>query len=194
MPHKKTGLLNLIQHKKQIHTAPTLILDPHGDTTMLKLISADNASSAFNQFACRFVSTIARAQNALNTHQDMHSILKHVDAIDKLYIDYCEETLLDHDKNAMVKVRDLIFNINPETIPKYLRGRSNIVIALEEYFNDHPCTDDILLGLRRAIQFDRSHLDKIVASLLPLVKIMGTGKTPEIISPDYVQVASSVDE
>lgn len=161
---------------------------------MLKLISADNASSAFNLFACRFVNIIAQAQNALNTHQDMHSILKHVDAIDKLYIDYCEEALFDHDKNAMIKVRDLTFNINPETIPKHLRGRSNVVIALEEYFNDHPCTDDILLGLRSAVQYDRSHLDKIVASLLPLVKIMGTGKTPVIISPDYVPVASSVDE
>ena len=193
MPHK-TQLLNLIQHKKQIHTAPTLFLDPHGETTMLKLIAADNASSAFNRFACRFINTITQAQNALNTHQDMHSLLKHVDAIDKLYIDYCEETLLYHDKNAMVKVRDLTFNINPETIPKHLLGRSNIVIALEEYFNDHPSTDDILLGLRSAIQYDTSQLDKIVASLLPHFEKLGTGKAAEIISPDDISVASSVVE
>ncbi|NRD34638.1 hypothetical protein HQQ92_23260 [Shewanella sp. DC2-4] len=159
---------------------------------MHKSILADNASLTFEQFACQFVNTITRAQNALNTHQDMHSILKHVDAIDKLYIDYCEETLLDHDKNAMVKVRDLTFNINPETIPKHLRGRSNVVIALEEYFNDHPCNDDILLGLRSAIQYDCSHLDKIVASLLPLVKKMSTGKSANT-NPDDVPVASNVD-
>ncbi|MDI5833695.1 hypothetical protein [Shewanella xiamenensis] len=194
MPHKKTQLLNLIQHKKQIHTDPTLILDPHGDANMLKSILADNASSAFNQFACRFVSTIAQAQNALNPHQDMHSILKHVDAIDNLYIDYCQKTLPEHDKNAMAKVVEIENNINPKNITRHLQGRPNRVVALEEYFNDHPSTDDVLLGLRGAIQYDKTYFDKIVASLLPLLEKLGTGNAAEIITSDDISVASSVVE
>ncbi|MGE6454400.1 type IV conjugative transfer system coupling protein TraD [Shewanella baltica] len=143
-------------------------------------------SAAFKQFAWRFVNIIARAQNALNTRPDMRSIQKYVTAIDSLYIDYCQKTLPEHDKNAMAKVVEIENNINPKNIPRHLQGRPNRVVALEEYFNDHPSTDDVLLGLRSAIQYDKTYFDKIVASLLPLLEKLGTGKTAEIISPDYV--------
>ncbi|WP_394230503.1 type IV conjugative transfer system coupling protein TraD [Shewanella colwelliana] len=143
-------------------------------------------SAAFKQFAWRFVNIIARAQNALNMRPDMRSIQQFVTAIDNLYIQYCEKTLPSLDNKAMEKLVEIENNINPKNIPRHLQGRPNRVIALEEYFNDHPSKDDVLLGLRSAIQYDKTYFDKIVASLLPLLEKLGTGKTAEIISPDYV--------
>ncbi|GIU42872.1 conjugative coupling factor TraD, PFGI-1 class [Shewanella sairae] len=143
-------------------------------------------SAAFKQFAWRFVNIIARAQNALNMRPDMRSIQQFVTAIDNLYIQYCEKTLPNIDPDAMDKLLEIEININPKNIPRHLQGRPNRVIALEEYFNDHPTNDDVLLGLRSAIQYDKTYFDKIVASLLPLLEKLGTGKTADIISPEYV--------
>jgi conjugative coupling factor TraD (TOL family) len=142
-------------------------------------------SAAFKQFAWRFVNIIARALDALNRRPDMRSIQRYVTAIDDLYMDYCLKKLPEQSPHAMAKVVEIENNINPKDIPRHLQGRQPRVIALETYFNDNPSTDDVLQGLRSAIQYDKTYFDKIVASLLPLLEKLGTGKTAEIISPDH---------
>ncbi len=142
-------------------------------------------SAAFKQFAWRFVNIIARALDALNRRPDMRAIQRYVTAIDDLYMDYCLKKLPEYDPHAMAKVVEIENNINPKDIPRHLQGRQHRVIALETYFNDNPSTDDVLQGLRSAIQYDKTYFDKIVASLLPLLEKLGTGKTAEIISPEH---------
>ncbi|EPN9100806.1 conjugative transfer system coupling protein TraD [Klebsiella pneumoniae] len=46
----------------------------------------------------------------------------------------------------------------------------------------------ILDGLRSAVRYDRTYFDKIVASLLPLLEKLTTGKTAELLSPDYQDI------
>lgn len=48
--------------------------------------------------------------------------------------------------------------------------------------------DPILDGLRSAVRYDRTYFDKIVASLLPLLEKLTTGKTDELLSPDYQDI------
>lgn len=48
--------------------------------------------------------------------------------------------------------------------------------------------DPILDGLRSAVRYDRTYFDKIVASLLPLLEKLTTGKTAELLSPDYQDI------
>src|SRR5699024_10971749 len=48
--------------------------------------------------------------------------------------------------------------------------------------------DPILDGLRSAIRYDRTYFDKIVASLLPLLEKLTTGKTAALLSPDYTNM------
>ncbi len=43
-------------------------------------------------------------------------------------------------------------------------------------------------GLRSAIRYDRTYFDKIVASLLPLLEKLTTGKTAALLSPDYTNM------
>ncbi|WP_299143903.1 type IV conjugative transfer system coupling protein TraD, partial [uncultured Vibrio sp.] len=147
-------------------------------------------SAAFKQFAWRFVNIIARALDALGKKPDMAAIQRYVTAIDELYVDYCVKKLPIYHPKAAELVTALENNVDEKNTPRHLQGRSARVIALEMYFGAHPAPDDVLAGLRSAIQYDKTYFDKIVASLLPLLEKLGTGKTAEIISP----VHTSADE
>ncbi|EET7829771.1 type IV conjugative transfer system coupling protein TraD [Escherichia coli] len=51
--------------------------------------------------------------------------------------------------------------------------------------------DPILDGLRSAVRYDRTYFDKIVASLLPLLEKLTTGKTAELLAPDYQDMSDT---
>ncbi|MXC98347.1 conjugative coupling factor TraD, PFGI-1 class, partial [Escherichia coli] len=51
--------------------------------------------------------------------------------------------------------------------------------------------DPILDGLRSAVRYDRTYFDKIVASLLPLLEKLTTGKTAELLAPDYLDMSDT---
>ncbi|AUI88941.1 conjugative coupling factor TraD, PFGI-1 class (plasmid) [Vibrio azureus] len=142
-------------------------------------------SAAFKQFAWRFVNIIARALDALGRKPDMASIQRYVTAIDELYVDYCVKKLPSYHPKAAQLVAALESQVTDKNTPRHLQGRSARIVALEMYFGAHPCADDVLAGLRSAIQYDKSYFDRIVASLLPLLEKLGTGKTSEIISPRH---------
>lgn len=142
-------------------------------------------SAAFKQFAWRFVNIIARALDALGRKPDMSSIQRYVTAIDELYVDYCLKKLPSYHPKAPELVAAIESNVTDKNTPRHLQGRSKRVVALENYFGDYPVSDDVLAGLRSAIQYDKTYFDKIVASLLPLLEKLGTGKTAEIISPKH---------
>ncbi|WP_045407360.1 type IV conjugative transfer system coupling protein TraD [Vibrio jasicida] len=142
-------------------------------------------SAAFKQFAWRFVNIIARALDALGRKPDMAAIQRYVTAIDELYVSYCLKKLPDYSPKAVELVTALESNVTDKNTPRHLQGRSKRVVALEAYFGQYPVNDDVLAGLRSAIQYDKTYFDKIVASLLPLLEKLGTGKTAEIISPRH---------
>lgn len=142
-------------------------------------------SAAFKQFAWRFVNIIARALDALGRKPDMAAIQRYVTAIDELYVDYCVKKLPLYHPKAPEMVTALESNVTDKNTPRHLQGRSKRVVALEAYFAAYPAPDDVLAGLRSAIQYDKTYFDKIVASLLPLLEKLGTGKTAEIISPRH---------
>ncbi|MGR5308042.1 type IV conjugative transfer system coupling protein TraD [Vibrio mediterranei] len=140
-------------------------------------------SAAFKQFAWRFVNIIARALDALGKKPDMAAIQRYVTAIDELYVSYCLKKLPSYHPKAAELVAALESNVTDKNTPRHLQGRSPRVVALEMYFGQYPPSDDVLAGIRSAIQYDKTYFDKIVASLLPLLEKLGTGKTAEIISP-----------
>ncbi|RSD31725.1 type IV conjugative transfer system coupling protein TraD [Vibrio pectenicida] len=142
-------------------------------------------SAAFKQFAWRFVNIIARAQEALGRRPDMASIQRYVTAIDDLYVDYCLKMLPTYHPKAVDYVAAIEADVTEQNTPRHLQGRSPRVVALERYFQDYPVDDDVLGGLRSAIQYDKTYFDKIVASLLPLLEKLGTGKTAHLISPKH---------
>jgi conjugative coupling factor TraD (TOL family) len=49
--------------------------------------------------------------------------------------------------------------------------------------------DPVLDGLRSAVRYDRTYFDKIVASLLPLLEKLTTGKIAQLLAPNYSDLA-----
>jgi conjugative coupling factor TraD (TOL family) len=75
--------------------------------------------------------------------------------------------------------------LNVRDLPLAYKGRPPHVIALVQYLKDHHLYDPVLDGLRSAVEYDKTYFDKIVASLLPLLEKLTTGKTAELIAPNY---------
>jgi conjugative coupling factor TraD (TOL family) len=48
--------------------------------------------------------------------------------------------------------------------------------------------DPVLDGLRSAVRYDRTYFDKIVASLLPLLEKLTTGKIAQLLAPNYADL------
>src|SRR3546814_14188887 len=64
-------------------------------------------------------------------------------------------------------------------------GREKRVVALEQYLSQVRIYDPVLDGLRSAVRYDRTYFDKIVASLLPLLEKLTTGKIAQLLAPNY---------
>src|SRR3546814_6448601 len=64
-------------------------------------------------------------------------------------------------------------------------GREKRVVALEQYLSQVRIYDPVLDGLRSAVRYYRTYFDTIVASLLPLLEKLTTGKIAQLLAPNY---------
>src|SRR3546814_15175651 len=64
-------------------------------------------------------------------------------------------------------------------------GREKRVVALEQYLSQVRNYDSVLDGLRSAVRYDKTYFDKIVASLLPLLEKLTSGKIAPLLAPNY---------
>jgi len=56
---------------------------------------------------------------------------------------------------------------------------------LEQYLSQVRNYDPVLDGLRSAVRYDKTYFDKIVASLLPLLEKLTSGKIAQLLAPNY---------
>ena len=159
-------------------------------TRIANQLPGEGNSAAFKEFGWRFVNIIARALVALGRRPDYQQIGRHLTHIEPLFLDYGNHWLgkvaqEDWQQEIVEKAEAIKEN------PLALKGRSNQVVTLTQYLREHDLYDPVLDGLRTAIEYDRTYFDKIVASVLPLLEKLTTGKTAELISPDYFDIADS---
>lgn len=151
-------------------------------------LSAEGDSAAFKQFVWRFTNIIARALIALGQRPDYKLILRHVINIDALFVEYAQQFLAKSHPKAWEVIVQLENKINEKTTPRHMMGRERRVIAVEQYLSGNHIYDPVLDGLRSAIRYDRAYFDKIVASLLPLLEKLTTGKIAQVLAPDYADL------
>ncbi len=154
-------------------------------TRIANQLPNEGNSAAFREFAWRFTNIIARALVALGRRPDYQQITRWITNIEPLFIDYCRHWLPSIDKEWESKVQAREQNINEKTLPFALKNRSRFVIALLSYIKDNGLYDPVADGLRSAVEYDKTYFDKIVASLLPLMEKLISGKNAELISPNY---------
>lgn len=151
-------------------------------------LSSEGNSAAFKEFAWRFVNIIARALVALGRRPDYLQIQQHVINIEGLFLEYAQKYFDEHDPKAWEKIIFIESKLNDKNVPFNMKGRPLRVIAIDQYLNQTRVTDPVMDGLRSAVRYDKTYFDKIVASLLPLLEKLTTGRMAELISPDYQDV------
>ncbi|UVO09285.1 type IV conjugative transfer system coupling protein TraD [Pectobacterium polonicum] len=158
-------------------------------------LSSEGNSAAFKEFAWRFVNIITRALVALGQRPDYSLILRYVTNIGDLYETYVENLLSTQAPQLWVTVENLLSSgmLNERDLPRNMQGQANAmkVWAIETVLGSDEgkkIWDPVLDGLRSAVRYDRTYFDKIVASLLPLLEKLTTGKTAALLAPDYTDM------
>ena len=151
-------------------------------------LSGEGNSAAFREFAWRFVNIIARALVALGRRPDYEQILKHVTNIDALFIEYAQKHFAEHDPKAWQTIVELEGKIDRKNLSFAMKDRPLRVVALDMYLTQKRISDPVMEGLRSAVRYDKTYFDKIVASLLPLLEKLTTGRIAELLSPDYMDL------
>jgi conjugative coupling factor TraD (TOL family) len=151
-------------------------------------LSGEGNSAAFREFAWRFINIIARALVELGQRPDYLLIQRHVVNIDALFIEYAQHYFARHEPKAWEIIVQLEGRLNDKNIPRNMIGREKRVVALEQYLSQVRVYDPVLDGLRSAVRYDRTYFDKIVASLLPLLEKLTTGKTAQLLAPNYADL------
>lgn len=154
-------------------------------TRISNQLPSEGDSSVFREFAWRFVNIIARALVALGRRPDYQQINQHVTNIEPLLQDYCKIWLPKVDPHWEIKVKKIEMGLNPNSIPMNMRNRSTRSVALIKFIKESHLFDPVADGLRSAFEYEKSYFDKLVATLMPLMEKLITGKTSELISPNY---------
>ncbi|ECP9614787.1 type IV conjugative transfer system coupling protein TraD [Salmonella enterica] len=159
-------------------------------------LSGDGNNAAFREFAWRFVNIIARALVALGERPDYTLIMRYVNNIADLYIRYAEKIIHEQLPALQTQIENNQQVLGEEDVPRNMQGQPDslriwaIEVALSSE-EGKKLYDPILDGLRSAVRYDRTYFDKIVASLLPLLEKLTTGKTAELLAPDYLDMDDS---
>lgn len=148
-------------------------------------LSSEGDSAAFREFVWRVVNIVARALVELGRRPDYLMIQHNVINIDALFIEYAQTLLGRSDPNAWQSIVRLESTLNERTMPRHMAGRDKRVVALEQYLAQAKIHDPIIDGLRSCVRYDRSYFDKLVASLLPLLEKLTTGKVAQLLAPSY---------
>ena len=159
-------------------------------------LSGEGNSAAFREFAWRFVNIIARALVALGERPDYTLIMRYVNNIADLYIRYAEKVIREQLPSLQAQIQNNEQVLGDDDVPRNMQGQPDAVriwsieVALSSE-EGKQLYDPILDGLRSAVRYDRTYFDKIVASLLPLLEKLTTGKTAELLAPDYLDMNDS---
>ncbi|MGR3807781.1 type IV conjugative transfer system coupling protein TraD [Pasteurella testudinis] len=147
-------------------------------------LSGAGNSAAFKEFAWRFVNIVARALVELGRRPDYLQISRYVQNIDSLFIDYAKTYFDKQDKTLWPSLTEIAAKVDPKNLAFSMKDRP-LIAVLNQYIVENKVFDAILEGLASAVRYDKTYFDKIVASLLPLLEKLTTGKIAELLSPDY---------
>jgi conjugative coupling factor TraD (TOL family) len=151
-------------------------------------LSGEGNSAAFREFAWRFVNIISQSLVALGRRPDYEQIRRHVINIDELFVEYAQKYFADHDPKAWETIVAVEGKIDRKNLSFAMKDRPLRVVAIDQYLTMKRISDSVMDGLRSAVRYDKTYFDKIVASLLPLLEKLTTGRIAELLSPDYLDL------
>lgn len=147
-------------------------------------LPSEGQSAAFKEFVWRFVNVMARALVALGRKPDYEQINRYASNVEPLLIDYFEHWL-DREQSATGWREEVeSMAIDKKSLDKGLQTRGFRAVTLVEYARRKKLYDPIAHALASTLNYEKSYFDKLVASLLPLMEKLTTGRTASLLSPD----------
>ncbi|MXW06927.1 MAG: type IV conjugative transfer system coupling protein TraD, partial [Gammaproteobacteria bacterium] len=153
-------------------------------TRIANQLPSGGSSSAFKEFAWRFVNIIARALHELRQVPDYRKIRQYINDIEPLFVEYTQ-SLLSRTQPAgwAAEVKNITRALNDRNLTSALKGRDPTAVALYKYVQKKNIDDPVLEGLVSAFKYDRTYFDKIVSSVGPLMEKLTTGAVADLIAP-----------
>ena len=148
--------------------------------------SGEGSSAAFKMFGWRYVNIISQALIYLGEIPDYQSINKHILSMDGLFVRFAKayfnnKQVMDYPK----KLESLAAAIDHKMLPAAIRGRDNEAIAIMQLYDKESLQDPIFDGLLSSFRADKTYYDKVVSNMTPLLEQLNTGRTAELLAPDY---------
>lgn len=150
-------------------------------------LSGAGNSAAFKEFAWRFVNIVSRALVEMGQRPDYTQISRYVQNIDALFLDYAKLHFDAIDLKIWPTLTEIAVKLDVKNLPFSMKDRP-LIAVINQYIQENKIFDPVLEGLMSAVRYDKTYFDKIVASLLPLLEKLTTGKIAELLSPDYTNV------
>ena len=147
-------------------------------------LPSEGQSAAFKEFVWRFVNVMARALVALGRKPDYQEINRYASDVEPLLIDYFEYWLDREPAAAGWRDELRSLAIDKKNLDKGLQSRGARAVSLVEYARRKKLYDPIAHALASTLNYEKSHFDKLVASLLPLMEKLTTGRTASLLSPE----------
>ena len=140
-------------------------------------------SAAFKEFSWRFVNINAQAIKEIGEEPSYEKLAHYISHTDELLEKYMEKVMSEDDPDWMQTVDEIEADVSDMQASR--AERSKKVIALTNFAKDVMVEnhDPIIRGLVSALEYDKKYYDKLVASLLPFLDKMTTGKVKELLSP-----------
>jgi conjugative coupling factor TraD (TOL family) len=140
-------------------------------------------AAAFREFAWRYVNVLAKVLDVLGEPINYQVLLECSTDIDALVVRYlaCVARQQQHDDWS----EQLVALVESEAkMPTQYKGRDRTAWASVELFRHHGLSDPTATSLIKTFEHDKSHFDKLVASLYPLLEKLTSGPVARLLSPE----------
>ncbi|WP_052959656.1 type IV conjugative transfer system coupling protein TraD [Photobacterium kishitanii] len=149
-------------------------------------ISGEGSSAAFKEFCWRFANIISQARVRLGERPSYEQLAQDIVDIEPLYQRYFLWFMRNKYPSTDWEKELRILEKSKEFKPsKVMMGKQRRSAAIDNIITKRKIFDPVLAGLLSCVRYDKTYFDKIVASLLPQLERLTSGRLSELISPDY---------
>lgn len=156
-------------------------------TRISSQLSGEGNSAAFKEFSWRFINVVARALVSIGDKPDYNNILQYVTDIEPLFRRFAEFWIpqnADPSWQADVNLFEEEAVIQYKKNPRFNKHQSPRTEALRRYVESMEYSDGVMSGLLGALRYDQEFYSKLVASLIPLLEKMTTGRIGKLLAPE----------
>ncbi|PLW67777.1 type IV conjugative transfer system coupling protein TraD [Pseudohalioglobus lutimaris] len=147
-------------------------------------------SAAFREFAWRYVNVIAKALDDMSEPINYQNLLDSGSDIDGLLTRYLAY-VADLESIDGWEQRVEAFVSSDAKLPPQLKGRDRTAWASVECYRDSELDSQTANSLIKTFEHDKSHFDKLVASLFPLLEKLTSGPAAQLLSPSDEELSAN---